>query len=162
MTIQPPSPSPTTSPRCFICWDTLTNTSDYIKPCNCKNQDLKYVHKSCFTQWLNSSHIQEENISCKVCKSPYEYYDSVIPVKEVVARNFGLVVMFLLLMMFPVVVYGVAYWRGFLTRTVLGYWLFWVNLGIVGIAYVVLGVYTFNGMKRYRRTLGSEEERRLL
>jgi hypothetical protein len=43
----PVSPfSPTVQPgtcRCFICWEASKNVEDFVNPCQCKNDQLKYV-----------------------------------------------------------------------------------------------------------------------
>ena len=50
-----------------VCMESLEETSQLIKPCNCKGL-IKFIHFRCLKEWIDHSH--DDDI-CGICKTKY-------------------------------------------------------------------------------------------
>ena len=55
------------SDSCRVCMESSEETSQLIKPCNCKGS-VEFIHFHCLKEWIDHSH--DDNV-CGICKTKY-------------------------------------------------------------------------------------------
>ena len=72
------------SDSCRVCMESSEETSQLIKPCNCKGS-VEFIHFHCLKEWMDYSH---DDDVCEICKTKYHglvktvsgVSDAVVPV----------------------------------------------------------------------------------
>jgi hypothetical protein len=144
MPMTPFTPAPGTY-RCAICWETSIYANEFLMPCLCKNENLKYTHKKCVDRWVNEMGKRE----CSVCMTPYRVELRPLPFSTLINKHSWIFFSFVLQIALPVFVYCLLYVTGSLARVnrvfILG------NLTLLMIMYVLFGIHVCSTIERYRR-----------
>jgi hypothetical protein len=131
--------------RCFICWETSTDKSQFMIPCNCKSNCLRFAHKACINRWVDDTKTER----CPVCGIKYGLNMTAIPFREIVKKNFFVLASFFLQLALPVVIYFALYLNGSLAR--INPMFLAGHIVMLAVMYVLYAIQVFGGLNRHSR-----------
>ncbi|KAI3629901.1 hypothetical protein MIR68_011336 [Amoeboaphelidium protococcarum] len=138
--------------RCFICWESSGASDEFILPCKCKNENLKFAHTKCIERWVNDN----GKTSCAVCTAPYKFQVDHLPASAILRKNFWILLSFLIQITLPLSIYLILYLNGALSH-VNGV-LIAAHLLMLLVMYAAFTIHVFSGLDRYKKKVIASED----
>jgi hypothetical protein len=135
--------------RCFICWESSQEKSDFITPCKCKSESLKHAHKKCLDSWVNDN----KKDACSVCLVQYKIEMAPLPLIQVLKGNMFVFISFGLQVLIPILIYTWLFFSGALQDV--NPWFIFAHISMLLLLYSLFAFHLFAGIERYQRRVVS-------